>query len=178
MGFVECVGKGKTRTLRIDEAIDSELIIEAETRGVSVNNLAESIFEKHLNFTRWYERLDSISLTPQTFSALLEEIDDEVIREIGQKMGCNAPRMGLMIRGIPLNMDSARLFIVKILGEYDQWFDVSYIDQKKPYFYIRNRFGEKWIIFVEAYLCTFLKECIGVEVTCKRMDNNLQITLD
>ena len=178
MGFVERVGKGKTRTFRIDEAIDSELIMEAETRGVSVNNLAESIFEKHLNFNRWYERLDSISLTPQTFSALLEEIDDEAIREIGCKMGVSAPKMGLMIRGISLNMDSARLFIEKILGEYNQWFDVSYIDHKKPYFYIRNSLGEKWIIFIEAYLCAFLIECIGVQVTCKRMENNLQITLD
>ncbi|TRO55911.1 hypothetical protein E2P71_02265, partial [Candidatus Bathyarchaeota archaeon] len=132
MGFVERVGKGKTRTFRLDEAIDHELTQEAETQGVSVNSLAESIFEKHINFNRWYVRMDSIALTPQTFSAFIEEIDDEAIREIGCRMGATSPRMGLMIRGIPLNMDSARFFIEKILGEYNQWFDVSYIDRKKP----------------------------------------------
>ena len=178
MGFVTRTGKPKTRTFRIDESLDEALVEEAEQKEVSVNNLTESIFEKYLNFNRWYERIDTLALTPDILTAILDQLDQETIKKLGNRLGSTSPKNDLMIRGIPLNTETANLYVEKILGENDQWFDASYIDQEQPYLYIRTQLGEKWITFIEAYLRSFYKECIGEEVQCKRIGDNLQIILE
>ena len=132
MGFVTRTGKTKTRTFRIDEAIDQALIEEADEKEVSVNNLTESIFEKYINFNRWFQRIDSLAITPDVLVAFLDHMTVEEITEIGAKLGTTSPKNALMLRGLPLDVESANLYVEKILGEHNQWFNASYLHQKQP----------------------------------------------
>ncbi len=50
MVIVERSGRGRTRSIRIDEAYDDELKREAEKRSISVSKLIEVIIDAFLNY--------------------------------------------------------------------------------------------------------------------------------
>ena len=135
------------------------------------------MIDEYLNHTRWTEKQNTVTLIPATLQAFLEELDYETVAEIGAKLGSVVPKEGFMIRGLPMNEDSARFLIEKILGESSNWFAASYHEHSRPYFYVRSHFDGKWIVFIEAYLCAFYRTNFGKEIECHRVGDNLQILL-
>ena len=176
MGFIEREGKAVTRSFRIDKALNDELESEAEKQGVSVSYVLELMVENYLNHYRWADRSGVISFHPTTLNQLLDQLDEKTISQIGYNTGFSVPRQGLLMRGAPINEESAKQ-VLQILGEYDNWFTVSYHDADPPYYFIRNLQGEKWIIFIESYLKGLFKNILEKEVTCKRVGDNIQVIL-
>ena len=176
MSFIEREGRAVTRSFRIDKALNDELESQAEKEGVSVSYILESLVEDYLVHYRWAERLGSVNLHPQTLNQIFEELDDETISRIGYDSGSSVPKQALLMRGAHINEESAKQ-ILKILGEYDNWFTVTYHKAEKPYFFIRNIKSGKWIIFVESYLKGMYEKMLDREINCKRVGDNLQIIL-
>jgi hypothetical protein len=176
MGFIEREGRAVTRSFRIDKALNDEIEAEAEKQGVSVSYVLESLVENYLNHYRWADRSGVVNLHPQTLNQLFDHLDEKTVSHIGFDSGSSVPRQGLLMRGAPINEESARQ-VLQILGEYDNWFTVSYHNADPPYFFIRNLHGEKWVIFIEAYLRGLYKNVLEKEVTCKRVGDNLQVIL-
>lgn len=176
MGFIERDGKAVTRSFRIDKTLNDELEAEAEKRGVSVSYILESQVEDYLNQYRWADRSGMINLHPQTLNQIVEQLDEKILSQIGFKTGSSVPRQGLLMRGAPINEESAKQ-VLQILSEYDNWFTVSYHDTDPPYFFIRNLQGEKWLIFIESYIRGLYKNMLDKEITCKRVGDNLQVIL-
>lgn len=177
MGFVEREGTANTRSFRIDRAIDSALGEEAERQGLSVSSLTERIVEDYINFGRWLERQKALTILASTMKEFLEPLDEDEIRLVGEKVGARIPRQSMLMRGVSIDGDAARDHIMRILGEHDNWFTVSYHEQPRPYYFIRNSLGEKWIIFVEAYMRAFYRENLGIGVECVRVGDNLQVLI-
>ena len=177
MGFVERVGVGRTRTLRIDEAFNGALESEAEKKGVSVNNLMEHILEDYINHDRWVDRRNGMIIMPSVMKNIIEAIDDNTIINLGTALGSFIPREGLLMRGLDKSEEKAEILILRILGEHDNWFSASYHHHSRAYFYLRSFMGDKWMLFVEAYLAAFFRESVGVEAEYKRDGETLQILI-
>jgi hypothetical protein len=177
MGFVEREGRANTRSVRLDKALNEELEKEADKQGDSVSNLVGRIVERYLNHYRWTERINCLTIPPITLESFLELLDEESLAKIGDKLGSSVPKQDFMMRGVTIDEESAKLLIMKMLGEYDNWFLVSYHNSSKPYFFIRNRLGDKWITFVEAYIRAFYQEALGLELECERVGSNLQLII-
>ena len=176
MGFVERSGTGRTRTFRLDAAFNDMLEAEAEQQGLSVNNLTERIIERYINHTRWIDQIESLTIHPLTIQKIFDELSEEQIMRLGSKLGARVPSESFMMSGMPLDGVTARYFLERILGEYDHWFSVSY-HHSKPYFFLQTSLGDKWLLFVEAYLKAFYIENLSQEVECIRIENSLQILL-
>jgi hypothetical protein len=178
MGFIELEGKSETRSIRIDKALNSELEREADRRETSISNLVERIIENYLNHYKWVDRVNALTILMPTMKKFLDHLDDETLGKIGAEIGGSVPRQGFIMRGIDVvDGDTAKLFILKILGGYDNWFTVDYHEGKDPYFFIRNQLGSKWIVFIEAYLRAFYRDTYGKEIKCERIGDNLQVIL-
>jgi HicB family len=177
MGIVQRRGETKTRTFRIDTAFNEELEAEAEKHSVSVNHLVEKIFERYLNHSRWVDERNSLTIVPSTMNKVLEALDDEKVIALGDELGSLIPVEDFMMRGMHMNAGSAKVLVEKILGEYDNWFKATYHHHSRPYFYLRTSIGEKWTLFVEAYLKAFFKKTMKEEVEIKRIGANIQIFL-
>jgi hypothetical protein len=177
MGYIERTGQTKNRTIRIDKAFDEELGREAEKENFSISGLVENIIEEYLNSERWLEKLNAVTLIPKTLEAFLEELDEDTVRKLGEKLGSVVSRDDFMMRGLPMSEDVARVLVEKILGEYCHWFTATYHYHSRPYFYLRSRMDGKWIIFIEEYLTAFYHVNLGKEIECHRVGDNLQILL-
>lgn len=176
MGFIEREGKAATRSFRIDKALNEELEVEAEKKGVSVSYILESLVENYLNNVRWADRSGFLKLHPRTIMQIIDQIDNETLSEIGFNTGSAIPRQGLLMRGAPINEESVKE-VFQILAEYDNWFTTSYHNADPPYFFIRNTYGEKWLTFIEAYIKGLAKNLLDKDIVCKRVGDNLQVML-
>lgn len=176
MGFIDREGRAVTRSFRIDRALNDELESQAEKEGVSVSYILESLVEDYLNHYRWVERAGTINLHPQTINKFLKELDDETISRIGYDTGSAVPKQGLLMRGAPINEESIKQ-LLDILGNYENWFTVTYHKSDPPYFFIRTLQSGKWTIFIESYLRGLYKSLLDKEIICKRVGDHLQVIL-
>lgn len=174
MGFVEKTGETVTRSFRLDKALEAELELEAENQNKSFSRLMESIAEDYLNHYRYLEKRNALTILPETMEAFLEYLDEEALVSVGAYVGGNIPRRAYLMKGVPFDRETALDHLVKILGMYDKWYSVSYHDENRPYLYIQNQLGSKWIAFIEAYIRAFYAS-LGITVECQRVDDNLQV---
>jgi hypothetical protein len=177
MGFVERIGESITRSIRLDKALDAEINREADRLNISVSSLTEHIIEDYLNHHRWVYRSNALTILIPTLREFLEHLDADTLAEIGDSVGSTVSRQGYMMRGVSIDAEVARTHILRILGGHDNWFTVNYYKQTRPYFFIRNHLGEKWITFVEAYIKAFYRENLNKDIECVRVGDNLQILL-
>ena len=177
MGFVEREGRANTRSVRLDKALNEELEKEADKQNDSVSNLVGRIVERYLNHYRWTERVKALTISPIIFENLIELLDEKSLIELGEKLGSSVPKQDFMMMGINIDEKSAKLLVMKILGEYDNWFTVSYHNSNKPYFFIRNHLNGKWVTFIESFIRAFYRDALGLELECERVGNNLQIII-
>lgn len=177
MGFLEREGAAVTRSFRVDKALDAGIIEEADRQNVSLSNLIEKIVEDYLNHHRWTDRANALTILIPTMQVFLKYLEDDELVEIGEVVGGSVPRQEMMMRGVNIDEEVAKTMVLRILGGYDKWFTVNYHEQDRPYYFIRNQLGEKWIIFVEAYIRAFYRVNLGIEVECVKLGDNLQVLL-
>ena len=176
MGFIEKTGSTINRSFRLDEALEAELSIEAEEQNKSVSRLIENIVEDYLNHYRYLRERKALTILPETMETFLEYLDMDELVKIGEYVGGNIPKQAYMLKGIPLDEKTALEHLVSILGDHDNWYKITYHETNKPYLYIQNTLGPKWITFIEAYIHAFYKS-LDVEVECLRVGDNLQVLL-
>jgi hypothetical protein len=176
MAIVEKKGDSRTRSIRVDKAIDDEVIYEAEHHNTSTSNLIEQILLSYLNHTRYVEDTSSLTIQPDTMTIFLKYLDEEDLEKIGEEVGRTIPERRFLRRGIVINEKAVLDHLLNVFGSSDNWFQVSYHEGKRPYLYIRNSLGSKWIVFIEAFIRAFYK-LLDVEVESIRIGDNLQIIL-
>ncbi len=176
MSFIQREGRASTRSFRVDRALNNELEAEAEKQGVTVSYILETLVEDYLNQYRWADRFVELALQPHTLNEFLEHLDKDTLSEIGYNAGSTTPRQRLLMRGKEVNEENV-MEIIKTLGDYDNWFSISFHDAEEPYLFIRNKHGNKWAIFLESYLTGLYKNILGIEIKCKRIGDNIQVTL-
>jgi hypothetical protein len=69
-----------------------ELVHDAETKGISVNSLINSIIKRHLLWDRFAEEMGLIPLTKRTLKKIFRTMDDETIKKIAKEVGGTVPQ--------------------------------------------------------------------------------------
>jgi len=174
MGFIKKTGDSNTRSFRIDKALEAELELEAHNQNKSVSSIIEKVIEDYLNHYRYLNERKALTILPETMNAFLDYLDEDALVKIGEYVGGNIPRQTYLMKGVPYDEKTALNHLKKILGEHDNWFKISYHEYRRPYLYIQNQLGSKWIIFVEAYIQAFYTS-LGIEIECLRVGDNLQV---
>ena len=178
MSIVQRSGENVIRSFSVDRAFDQELTGEAGKQSRSVSNLIEYIIEDYLNHKRWIDSLGNLIIRRDTMEVFLEFLSEEDMRLIGAKIGESIPQRAFIMRGMDFDEEAMLFYIEKMLGEWDNWFDVTYHEREKPpYLYIMNQLGSKWAAFIEAHIKA-MYQGIGKEVSCVRVGDNLHVIFE
>ncbi len=165
MRFPDPFAKGKTvtRTIRIDEGYDEILKYEAERRGVSVNTIMEQQLRKYVQSYRYFENLSAVTLSATSLQAFLDVIDEDEILSIGSELGKERPYELILKRGIEPSYDSAKWYILEVLGDQSGWLSPTInVRGGNEYIHLSHPFGYKWSLFLQGYFGVFFKEIVGV----------------
>ena len=156
-------GKTVTRTIRIDEGYDEIIKYEAERRGVSVNTVLDQLLRKYVQSYRYFENLSAVTLSANSLQALLEVIEEDEIIAIGKELGKERPYELILKRGIKPSYESAKWYILDVLGNQSGWLSASISDRGGTEFiHLSHPFGYKWSLFLQGYFGVFFKEVIGL----------------
>jgi hypothetical protein len=155
-------GKTVTRTIRIDEGYDDILKYEAERRGVSVNTILDQQLRKYVQSYRYFENLSAVTLSATSLQAFLEVITEEEILAIGRELGKERPYELILKRGIKPSYESAKWYILDVLGDQSGWLSASISERAgNEYIHLSHPFGYKWSLFLQGYFGVFFKEIVG-----------------
>ena len=147
-----------TRSFRFDLVLSRTLEKEAERMGISVNALVGIIIKRYVEFTRYLSKIDMIVINREFITALIGSYDDEILRNIGQKLGETVSKDTILFWKKELSEQAVLEYIEKIicryghLGTYDET-----LQSTGRTVVIRHRLGLKGSIFFEGYLKSTLK---------------------
>ena len=178
MSIIEPEGKAITRSFRLDKAWNDAIIEEAEKQGVSVSGLLEKIVKDYVLFYRWCEALNSIIFSPNTIKGIIDAIDEEALVEIAENVAKSTFTESYLVRGDGIDVDLVSFQITDQMAKYAHWFTAMEHDTNSHYYYLKHQLGEKWSIFVEAYVKSLFEDAVGVKVSTDRVGENILVKLD
>jgi len=86
----------KKKSTNISSRIDTDtynlLIKDAETKGISINSLINSIIKRHLLWDRFAEEMGLIPLTKRTLKKIFRTMDEKTIKKIAKEVGGTVPQ--------------------------------------------------------------------------------------
>ncbi len=85
-------GKSVNLSCRIDKEIYQLLTEQAESQGVSLNSLVNSITKRHLTWERFGDEIGFVPITKRTLKKIFKHLTDVDIEKIGKEMGGTVPR--------------------------------------------------------------------------------------
>ena len=77
---------------RLDTKTYNALVNDAETKGISINSLINSIIKRHLLWDRFAEEIGLIPLTKRTLKKIFRTMDDKDIKKIAKDVGGTVPQ--------------------------------------------------------------------------------------
>ena len=172
-------GKTVTRTIRIDEGYDEIIKYEAERRGVSVNTILDQLLRKYVQSYRYFENLTAITLSAPSLLALLEKVEEEEIIAIGKELGKERPYELILKRGIKPSYESAKWYILEVLGDQSGWLSASInVRGGNEFIHLSHPFGYKWSLFLQGYFGTFFKEVVSVSPETDVLSSSVTFTFN
>ena len=177
MSIIEPKGKAVTRSFRLDQEWDRAISELARKQDISVSGLLEKIVRDYVLFYRWSEELNSVIFSPNTIIFIIETLSEEKLREIGEEVAQTTFKESYMVRGDQLDLETVTFQIKEQMGKYAHWFTVDEHNADTHYFYIKNKMGKKWGVFVEAYLSSLIRNVAKLGVETERVGENILIRL-
>ncbi len=168
----------KTRTIRINEDLDSVIQSEAERLGMSPNALINKTLQRYKDVRRFNDPQYFLLMSLKTFKAILDKLSIEEIEDIGYEYGHRSLQENLLKRGMEINHENIRWSIKQQLGEYSGWFRCDVYEKKDAEtMHLTHNLGRKWSHFIVNYVTSILQGGLGLNVQSVVLENNVHLTI-
>ena len=77
---------------RIDEGIYEKLVSLANTKGISMNSLVNSILKHYVIWDQFTQEMGLVPLTKRTLKKIFRAMDDKTIKKIAHEVGGRVPQ--------------------------------------------------------------------------------------
>ncbi len=168
----------KTRTIRINEDLDSVIQSEAERLGMSPNALINKTLQRYKDVLRFNDPQYFLLMSLETFKAILDKLSIEEIEDIGYEYGHRILHANLLRRGMEMNHENIRWHITHAIGEYSGWFRCEIYEKKDAEtMHLTHNLGRKWSHFIVNYVTSILQGGLGLKVQSVVLENNVHLTI-
>jgi len=168
--------KTSTITFRIDREYEQVLREEAETKRVSLNTLANQIFEDYVEWQRYMEKFGTIVMSKDAFKLVLDSLDEQKLSNLAVKIAEKAPKEFILFKWKDLNTDT----FVKFVRMYFEHCGYGQYDlarkEGENTFSIRHDLGRKGSLFLKTFLETAVQSTLGKSCNSKITENSLTIS--
>ena len=170
--------QSKTRTIRINEDLDSVIQSEAERLGMSPNALINKTLQRYKDVRRFNDPQYFLLMSLETFKAILDKLSIEEIEDIGYEYGHRLLQENLLKRGMEINHENIRWYIKQELGEYSGWFRCDIYEKKDAEtMHLTHNLGRKWSHFLVNYITSILHGELGLKVQSVVLENDVHLTI-
>ncbi|HEY6534680.1 MAG TPA: hypothetical protein VIY08_02565 [Candidatus Nitrosocosmicus sp.] len=140
------------RTIRIPYEIDRIIQNDAKMKRVSINSLIFNLLTKYSEWDRYSERFGRVVLRPQTLKLIIDTLDEETIKDIGNEVGNKIPKEFLLFWFKEINLHSF-LEYVSMLCRYAGFSHYELESSEREFtLTLIHDLGEKWSIFLKSVI--------------------------
>ncbi|MFY3741273.1 MAG: hypothetical protein HMLIMOIP_001727 [Candidatus Nitrosomirales archaeon] len=100
-----------TLACRFDRTLYELLKKDSREKNISLNSLINSIVKKYVSWERYAAEIGFIPLSKETVRLILDNLDEEKIRTIGEQLGRTIPRELILLMFNRIDFDSILSFI-------------------------------------------------------------------
>ena len=167
--------KTESQSFRVDERVLNNLKEEAKRDNVTLSSLVNQILTKYVDYGRFANRMNALSLARKTFASILNAASEEDIVRVAEIEGRSSPVAFITSMNGHMNVENVVGF-VKDLSEHANLFEYSEISHSPPTFTLVHELGVKWSLFLAYYLTEAFKSA-GVHVKFTTSDRAVTFTL-
>jgi hypothetical protein len=159
------------RTIRLTPQIDSQLQKDAKENDVTVNSIINKILTKRIEWDTHIEKFKFVSISRETFQALLELCNDREIEKVATIVGNQTLEAITLFWYQKLNLET----ILKTLSTYSKYSGLLTseieVDEGNYSITFHHDLGKRWSIFLKCMASQFLKTALGIEPKIQTSDN-------
>jgi len=135
---------------------------EAQTRGLSVNALVNSILSKYANWERFADQFRFIPLTDDLLRAALNQLSDEDVAHITKTLGGHVVNEGMAFWKKETDLDGLVTYLANRC-RYAGYGNLAYETKGKNHrLVIEHNLGHKWSIYLKHTLDDTFRKKLGV----------------
>ena len=151
-----------TRTLRLDDDVDTALQKMAEERGESVNAIAGRALRKLVEWDRLAESAGLVAISPVTLSRLMDSQTPEQAGALGAFVGNEVWKPVIISKYGEVTLDSV-LKSIELIGRYMGRFNFTYsAEGRRRAVTIRHSGGIKWSAFYVGAASRLFSDALGL----------------
>jgi hypothetical protein len=160
----------------MDEEMDLMIRYESERLGISPNALINKVMLQYKDVLRFDDPGSVLTLSKETFTALLNQLEIEEIEDVGYEFGHQRLKEHLLRRGMEISDENVFWYIDQ-LGKYGGWFTSDIYEKKEgTILHLKHTFGKKWGHFLTGYISSMIQSEIGLKVKSVIMENDVHLT--
>ena len=158
--------KGKTliRSVRITKELDDILQNDAKAKRIGINSLIGTILTKYVEMDRYNERYDTITIKQESFSSIIQVVEDNQLAQVAKEIGSLIPKQFLLFWFKKTDLETYLRYLSLVckyngFGEYE-----IDIDEARTYYTITiiHNMGQKWSSFLKNWLEQGMKITTGI----------------
>ncbi len=143
---------------------------------MSLSALVNQVLTRYVDYDRFANRMNAVSLASKTFASILNAASDEDIVKAAEAEGQSSPVAYVTSMNGHLTVDNLLGFI-KDLSVHAHLFQYSIISKSPPTFTLVHELGPKWSLFIAHYLAEAFNKA-GKQVKFTTSDRAVTFTLD
>jgi hypothetical protein len=158
--------KNKTliRSFRITKDLDDILQKDAKAKRIGINSLIGTILTKYAEMDRYNERYDTITLKQESFSSIIQVIEDDPLGQVAKEIGSLIPKQFLLFWFKKTDLETYLRYLSLVckyngFGEYE--IDIDEARANYTIIIIHNM-GQKWSNFLKNWLEQGMKITTGI----------------
>lgn len=166
--------KAKTviRTFSMRKDLVEALEKEAHSRGISTSALLNQTIDRSIHEVWPSEKTGVISLARDIVRGFLDHMSVDDVAKVGGLSAQEHKGRAMILYGTEQRLDSVLEMLEKITGPYFRWFVFTRTSNGRDHrILLSHDIGQKWSIFLEAYMKSFFLELLEIPVRSSFTDN-------
>ena len=164
--------KAKTETVsfRLNMALRSNLEDEARKLGINLNTLVSQIFNKHVSWERYADRLKFLPVSKDLLRETFQPMQREGIEKMARRLGENSAREQILFLFQQVNLAT----VVRFLELWSSHFEASEhrYDGRKHFFTFHHDVNLNFSFFAKEYVSAMMQNTISKAVQFENVSAN------
>ncbi|MDG6997009.1 MAG: hypothetical protein JRN52_13900 [Nitrososphaerota archaeon] len=171
--------KGKkttTRTIRIEEDVDSALVELATRERISVNFLVNSALRKYVEWDYLAERFGIVTNFTGASRKMMAYLSDDEVKELARWVGRNQFKEFVTFWFKSIDLENV-LRSIKLLGYSGNFRYEEYVNGKVRTSVCKHNCGPKWSLYYEQVFKSVFEDLVKTQVTVESTDDQVLLKI-
>lgn len=162
-------------TFRLDPTVMEAVRRDSAQEGFSLNSLANRQFQQYTEWDRLEGKIGFTTVRHRVVRAMLARLSDEEVAELGRAQGPAEAREYILLRWKTITIENFVRF-VENYARFATQFNLIHHEDGEHLMIMAHALGEKWSIYLEAFMAAALEDLFGLRPETHRTDESVALS--